>query len=184
MCSIFSFYYLGTHPKTTRSQCSVYLENLLVPFFQNQEQKISDVDLSLESDDPSPVQSAITNAFGELMERFVELLPQIPSEMIEMCTLVSKMVAKKFGKKGSRAFLVGYFFLRFIAPSLMAPQKFLKSASRGLKKLCVMQSKLLQTAASGQKFETERMTFANESLSNANVSSEYDIVSFGARGFF
>ena len=99
-----------------------------------------------------------------LMKLLVGTTHLIPEEIRDVCHIISKKVSHKFGKRGARTFLVGYFFVRFFCPALAIPTTVgLEFGSQD--KVCLMLSKFIQAAANQHKYDKNSQTFfANEFL--------------------
>ena len=119
--------------KSNSEKGKSYLHNLLTPYFKAIEPLTEELDFDTFNTDSvtedrtesvSSSQMAVTTGFEMLLTRFTDVIDEIPQEMVLVCSEVSRIVSRKFGVVGVRAFLSGYFFLRFVAPSLMGPQVF------------------------------------------------------------
>jgi hypothetical protein len=102
-----------------------------------------------------------------VFEKFVEFLlgtaPHIPQEILEVAQSISRTVSDKFGERSGDTFLCGYFFLRFLCPSLASPTSTIRlDVSPNVQKFCILLSRILQASVNNQEFENENMKFAND----------------------
>ncbi len=87
----------------------------------------------------------------------------IPLEILQIAQSISLTVADKFGQQSGDTFLCGYFFLRFLCPSLASVEATIHcGVSQNIQRYCILLSRILQASVNNQEFEAENMHFANE----------------------
>ncbi len=101
--------------------------------------------------------------FAHFLRFLLGTAASIPAEILEVGQSVTRIVDDKFGREGGDAFLCGYFFLRFLCPSLASPSSAIHcNIPSNIQKYCILLSRILQASVNNQEFESENMHFANE----------------------
>ena len=59
-----------------------------------------------------------------LLSLLVGSVEKVPTELLKVMGMVSRLVREKFGEASEQTFLCGFFFLRFVCPAIATPLKF------------------------------------------------------------
>jgi hypothetical protein len=144
-----------------------YLEALLRPYFAEIEAEVIDgqnLSFGFELDPSKPgshdQRTNLTNLLNwtkKLLFRIFETVDSIPTPMLHICAYMRRFVVKVHSE-GVPYVLSGFFFLRFLCPILVTPEK-LPSLnilpSPTTRRLLVLVAKILLNAASNVEFEAK-----------------------------
>lgn len=154
-----------------------YLRSVLAPFLQD----IAEKEVAVEVDpmrtlSPSGVESQqhlLTGLAGRLLDAIFSSVGDIPVQLLDMYATVREEVHAVYPNM-ARPVIAGLFFLRFLCPALITPEKYklVTSPVTGkARRTLMLVSKVLQQLGSGQQFESKEsyMEFLNPLLADRQV---------------
>ena len=147
-----------------------YLHTVVGTFVELAHKKyLKKIDTSLlQSSDADPAERERTgrqihNIFAHFLDFLLGTAASIPKEIVDVTQSIAQTVGDKFGQRSGDTFVSGYFFLRFLCPSLATPATTMQcDISSSGHKLFILLSRILQASVNNQEFENENMRFANE----------------------
>jgi hypothetical protein len=123
----------------------------------------------------------IESSFDFLLTLLLGSLNEIPEEMMYVTHDISRLILEKYGSVSQKRFIRGYFFLRYICPTLAVPNiSFQVDISKDLKSFCLLMSKILQGAANQQEFQNHPLEFANGMIARSSDKMETIVSYLGA----
>lgn len=101
---------------------------------------------------------ALEDTAQMILDHIIAAVDQLPYSFYQICNCLSTKISAKFSQENSYFGIGGFIFLRFICPSIVAPEAFslLKKAPPApVRRTLILVSKLIQNLANGVKQSKE-----------------------------